>query len=162
MEDLILPSNSCPIEINKGVRGGIRIRYDNAGYEIDIRQANGDVEYMYCNKQTSIITFKPYLAIMAFNREFVNDIDLLAIYVKNRDPREYSNKQDNENERLTFLVKKNNKGIDEKNMHPHDLLSASIRDEYKKKMLSAGILINPDTDDQFEILFKYYETLLKF
>jgi len=29
------------------------VRMDNAGYEIDIRQANGDIEYMYCNKQVA-------------------------------------------------------------------------------------------------------------
>lgn len=70
LDEYLLEHNSCPIEINKGVRGGIRVRQDNAGYEIDIRNANGDVEYMYCNKQPSRETFKPYVSIQAYNIDF--------------------------------------------------------------------------------------------
>jgi hypothetical protein len=96
------------------MRGGIRIRLDNAGYEIDIRNANGDVEYMYCMKQDNLETFKPYMAIVAANREFVNEIELQAIYVKNRDPKAYANSQELENERLMMLIRKHNNGnIDE-------------------------------------------------
>ena len=66
---------------------------DNAGYEIDIRQANGDIEYMYCNKQVAFEQFRPYLALAAYNsQEFINDVDINAIYVKNRDPQAYTDK----------------------------------------------------------------------
>lgn len=66
---------------------------DDAGYEIDIRQANGDIEYMYCNKQVAFENFRPYLALAAYNsEEFLNDVDINAIYVKNRDPRVYTDK----------------------------------------------------------------------
>lgn len=73
---MISQQSSCPIEINQNTRGGIRIRLDNAGYEIDIRNANGDVEYMYCNKQKNFESFKPYLSIQAYNKYFNNSIDL--------------------------------------------------------------------------------------
>ena len=66
---------------------------DNAGYEIDIRHANGDIEYMYCNKQVAFEQFRPYLALAAYNsQELINDVDINAIYVKNRDPRAYTDK----------------------------------------------------------------------
>jgi len=42
---------------------------DDAGYEIDIRQANGDIEYMYCNKQVAFENFRPYFALAAYNSE---------------------------------------------------------------------------------------------
>lgn len=54
LDQFILTHNSCPFEVNKGMRGGIRVRLDAGGFEIDIRNANGDVEYGYCNKQHSI------------------------------------------------------------------------------------------------------------
>lgn len=119
---------------------------------------------MYCNKQIAFERFRPYFAIAAYNsEEFINDVDLNAIYVKNRDPRSYTDKQAIENERLTMLVKKSRTGfVNETDIHPHDLLSASIRSEYKKKILNSGVFIDIERDDQFEILFKYYELLLKF
>lgn len=163
LEDYILPHSSCPIEINQGMRGGIRVRLDNAGYEIDIRNANGDVEYMYCNKQGNFETFKPYLSVQAYNNKFNNSIELQAIYVKNRDPAAYTDKQEIENERLMMIIRKSNMGsLDEENLHPHDLLSAQIRDEYSRKVLTSGIMIDLDKDDTFEMLYKYYEALVKF
>eukprot|EP00347_Sterkiella_histriomuscorum_P022120 403331610 len=163
LEDSILAHSSCPIEISKDMRGGIRIRLDNAGYEIDIRQANGDVEYMYCVKQQNFETFKPYLSILAFNNGSKNEIELQGIYVKNRDPKAYTDKEQLDNERLVMLIRKTNNGeIDEKNIHPHDLLSAKIRTEYASKILTSGTMLDVVKDDQFEILFKYYETLVKF
>jgi hypothetical protein len=50
LEDFVRGTKSCPIEVNKGMRGGIRIRQDSVGFEIDVRHANGDVEYQYCAK----------------------------------------------------------------------------------------------------------------
>ena len=90
VENLILPSNSCPIEINKGVRGGIRIRLDQYGFDIEVRHANSDVNYRSCNKQHLIEHFKPHIGVVAANKDSViNEIDLDAIYVKNMDPRAY-------------------------------------------------------------------------
>ena len=63
---------------------------------------------------------------------------------------------------MMLLRKSNNGNIDEANLHPHDLLSVQIRDEYSRKVLTSGIMIDQDKDDMFEILFKYYETLVKF
>lgn len=71
-----------------------------------------------------------------------------AIYVKNRDPKAYTDKQALENERLMMLIRKSNNGVlEENNIHPHDLLSAKIRDEYSKKVLTSGIMIDVDKDD---------------
>ena len=100
---------------------------------------------------------------MAFNDASKNEIELQGIYVKNRDPKAYADKEQLENERLIMLIRKTNNGeIDEKNIHPHDLLSAKIRREYTSKILTSGTMLDLVKDDQFEILFKYYETLVKF
>jgi hypothetical protein len=45
LEELILPSLSCPIDITRGVRGGIRLRLIRDVLEVEIRNANGDVSY---------------------------------------------------------------------------------------------------------------------
>lgn len=53
--------------------------------------------------------FKPYFGVMAtnsFEKDIINDIDIAAIYVKNRDPNEYQDKIQMEQERLRFLSKK--------------------------------------------------------
>ena len=118
---------------------------------------------MYCVKQQNFETFKPYLSVLALNDASKNEIELQGIYVKNRDPKAYADKEQLENERLIMLIRKTNNGeIDEKNIHPHDLLSAKIRTEYASKILTSGTMLNLIKDDQFEILFKYYETLVKF
>jgi hypothetical protein len=124
VDDLILPTNSCPIEITKGVRGGVRVRLDKNGYEIQIRNANGDFEYIYCNKQANLDNFWPYVGVVATNQNAMNDIDILAMYVKNSDPNNYQDKNLIEEERLKFLLKKQQGGIDpDGTVHAHDLLS---------------------------------------
>ena len=45
LEEYTKSSNACLIDINKGIRGGIRVRADSVSLEVDIRNANGDVEY---------------------------------------------------------------------------------------------------------------------
>ena len=45
LEDLLLPAISCPIEVTKGVRGGIRLRLIKDVLEVEVRHANGDVSY---------------------------------------------------------------------------------------------------------------------
>lgn len=43
---------------------------------------------------------------------------------------------------MMLLKKSNNGNLDEANLHPHDLLSAQIRDEYTRKVLTSGIMID--------------------
>ncbi len=45
LEDLLLPALSCPIDITKGVRGGIRLRLLRDILEVEVKHANGDVSY---------------------------------------------------------------------------------------------------------------------
>ena len=49
-EKIILPSNSCPIEIDRDSRGGIRAKVEDQNVDIDVRHANGDVTYRACNR----------------------------------------------------------------------------------------------------------------
>lgn len=72
------------------MRGGIRVRADSISLEVDIRNANGDVEYIYCNKQTNSEHFMPFVGVLASNQDALNDIDLGAVYVKNLEPNHYT------------------------------------------------------------------------
>lgn len=45
LEELILPAISCPIDVEKGIRGGIRLRLMKDLLEVEIRHANGDASY---------------------------------------------------------------------------------------------------------------------
>lgn len=45
LEDLILPAISCPFDIEKGMRGGIRVRLLKDLIEVEVRHANGEVSY---------------------------------------------------------------------------------------------------------------------
>ena len=45
LEELILPAISCSIEVEKGVRGGIRLRFLKDLLEVEVRHANGDTNY---------------------------------------------------------------------------------------------------------------------
>ncbi len=64
---------------------------NNHAYEIFIRNANGDVEYIKCNSQNNMDLYiqEPYLGVVATNVEDVNDIDILGIYVNNQDQNQY-------------------------------------------------------------------------
>jgi hypothetical protein len=91
LEDLLLPAISCKIEINKGIRGGIRLRYVKDVLEVEIRNANGDVSYnsdKVCSRENVFQgqPYFPWLGVVATNSDkIVNDIDIGAIYVKNLD-----------------------------------------------------------------------------
>ena len=80
--------------------------------------------------------------------------------MKNRDRESYKDNEALQRERLNLLIRKHNGGsVDENELHAHDLLSAKIRDEYYRKHVMSNIMIKVEEDDQFEILYKYYETL---
>ena len=106
LDKLILPSNSCPIDLTEKSRGGIRIRMDQQSFDIEVRHANDDVTYRPCNKQHLIESFRPYFGLVASNKQAYNEIDINAIYVKNRDPRVYKDKEKLEEERLSLLVER--------------------------------------------------------
>ena len=73
---------------------------------------------------------------MARNTEtIVNDIDISAIYVKNLDDTKYTDKKALEEERLRYLFKKHQGGINygqedtdmtQVEVHAHDLLAANL------------------------------------
>lgn len=82
---------------------------DNQNFEVQIRNANGDVEYNKCSSQTNMDLYisKPFIGVVATNKfNSLNDIDIVAMYVKNRDPNAYSDTAYLEEERLKLLMKK--------------------------------------------------------
>lgn len=93
--------------------------------EVSVREANGDPEYKFCNRQHLIDgTYKPNFGIVASNYKAKNDIDINAIYMKNMDPRAYRNKEKLNQEYLVLVADKNIGLVDEEgNMKAHDLLS---------------------------------------
>ena len=91
LEELILPAISCEIEIEKGMRGGIRLRMLKDLLEVEVRHANGDVSYnseKICSRENVFVNapFYPYFGLVAKNtNKTVNDIDFVGSYVKNLD-----------------------------------------------------------------------------
>ena len=117
LEDLLLPAISCPIEVTKGVRGGIRLRLIKDVLEVEVRHANGDVSYdsdKVCSRENVFQgqPFYPWLGIVATNTDkVVNDIDIVAIYVKNLDETKYTDITELEDLRLRYLLTKHQGGI---------------------------------------------------
>ena len=170
LEDLLLPSLSCPIEINKGVRGGIRLRLIKDVLEVEIRNANGDVSYnsdKICSRENVFQgqPYYPYIGLVATNTDkIVNDIDISAIYVKNLDDTKYTDENDLEEERLKYLLKKHQGGVptgekEDEQVHAHDLLAVKLQDDIIRDHKKNLYLLDPKQDDRFEVLFKYFETI---
>ena len=117
LEELLLPAISCPIEVNKGVRGGIRLRLIKDVLEVEVRHANGDVSYnsdQVCSRENVFQgqPFYPWLGIVATNTDkVVNDIDIVAIYVKNLDDTKYTDITELEDLRLRYLLTKHQGGV---------------------------------------------------
>ena len=44
-------------------------------------------------------------------------------------------------------------------VHPHDLLAIKVQDEIKRQQRNTLTYLSPEADDQYEVLFKYFETL---
>jgi hypothetical protein len=117
LEDLLLPAISCPIEVTKGIRGGIRLRLIKDVLEVEVRHANGDVSYnsdQVCSRENVFQgqPFYPWLGIVATNTDkIVNDIDIVAIYVKNLDDTKYTDITELDDLRLRYLLTKHQGGI---------------------------------------------------
>jgi len=117
LEDLLLPAISCPIEVTKGVRGGIRLRLIKDVLEVEVRHANGDVSYdsdKVCSRENVFQgqPFYPWMGIVATNTDkVVNDIDIVAIYVKNLDETKYTDITELEDLRLRYLLTKHQGGV---------------------------------------------------
>jgi hypothetical protein len=86
IENLILPTNSCPIQLDSKSRAGIRVRVQEQNIVVDVKHA-GDASYKKCNTQQLIeASYKPFFGLVASNKNGgVNDIDINAIFVKNMD-----------------------------------------------------------------------------
>lgn len=72
LEDLILPAISCPIDIEKNTRGGIRLRLIKDLLEVEIRHANGDASYnseKICSRDHVFVNqpYFPYFGLVAAN-----------------------------------------------------------------------------------------------
>ena len=71
----------------------------------------------------------------------------------------YRDPEAQERERLTLLVEKMGDVVDENGVvHAHDILSMKVREQVKKDQRKTLTYIDND-DDEFELLFKYFETL---
>ncbi len=96
LEDLILPAISCRIDVESGMRGGIRLRMINDLLEVEVRHANGDTSYnsggQICARERVFVNepYFPNFGVVAANTDTIlNDVDIAAIYVKNMDDKVY-------------------------------------------------------------------------
>lgn len=172
LEELILPAISCPIDVEKGIRGGIRLRLMKDLLEVEIRHANGDASYnseQICSREHVFVNqaYFPFFGIVASNTDTrINDIDISAVYVKNMDDKRYTDKAALEEERLHYLLKKHEGGVvleeESQNMgkpSAHDLLAVKLQDEVKRGQKASLTYLQPETDDIYEVLFKYMEAI---
>lgn len=132
-ERLILPTNSCPIDVDSKSRGGIRIRMEEQSFDIEIKHANGDVTYKSCNRQHLLEpNYKPYFGIVASNLNLnKNDIDINAVFVTNMDPRVYTDPKELEDEKIHLLLKRHGKVGNDGVVHAHDIISMQIHEKVK-------------------------------
>ena len=109
LEDILLPANSCPFELNAGVRGAIRVRFDHDLIELEVRQATtgANPDFVPCMRTVYQDPFKPHFGLTASNfLGQVNDIDILGVYFKNMDNRVYQDAAELENLRLNLMLQK--------------------------------------------------------
>jgi hypothetical protein len=149
LEELILPAISCAVDVERGARGGIRLRMMKDLLEVEVRHANGDASYnveQVCSREHVFVNqgYAPYFGVVAGNTDkIVNDIDLLAIYVKNLDEKRYTDKSKLEQDKLRYLLKKHRGSSssydesreeeEEEDLHPHDLLAMKLQDDVKRQ-----------------------------
>ena len=50
LDSLVMPSSSCSIEINEGMRAGVRVKLDWQNVEVEIKDGNSDTQYKHCNR----------------------------------------------------------------------------------------------------------------
>ena len=86
LELFVNQATSCPFELDKDQRGGIRVNITQNQIDVSVKQANGDASYTNCRLMPKYHSFQPFLTITAQNtKETLNEIDLDAIFVKNAD-----------------------------------------------------------------------------
>lgn len=169
LEELLLPAISCPIEVQQRTRGGIRLRMQKGVLEVEIRNANGDVTYdKLCSREATKEMYDPYFAMVASNTQEVrNEIDIVAVYVKNLDDKRYTDLNALEEERLRFILKKHQGGVPTGDiddtmslqLHAHDLIALRLQDEMKIQQKKSLSYLDPSQDDDFEVVFKHMQTL---
>lgn len=150
LEELILPAISCPIEVEAGTRGGIRVRMLKDLVEVDIRHANGDTSYdTVCARDHVFVNepYFPYFGVVAANtKEVINDIDLLAVYTKNLDSTRYQDMQALEDLKTRYLLQRGGKE-EEGEIHAHDLLALKLQEQAMIKQRQSLSYFNPENDD---------------
>jgi hypothetical protein len=149
LEELILPAISCPIEVEAGTRGGIRVRMLKDMVEVDIRHANGDTGYdTVCARDHVFVNepYLPYFGVVAANtNDVINDIDLLAVYTKNLDSATYQDTQALEDLKTKYILQKG--GRDQEDIHAHDLLALRLQEQAMIKQRQSLSYFSPEKDD---------------
>ena len=75
LEELILPAISCPIDIERGTRGGIRLRLVKDLLEVEVKHANGDASYAsdgnVCSREHVFVNqaYFPFFGVVASNTD---------------------------------------------------------------------------------------------
>lgn len=80
------------------------MRFEKTTFVVEIKQANGDVNYRQCMRQAYTDPFRPHFGLVASNVNAINDVDILGIYLKNMDFGAYQDKAALEEEKMKLLL----------------------------------------------------------
>ena len=92
LDDWIHPQNSCEFELNKGERGGIRVKVLMDYIYVDKREADGSMSYQKCVVNQIGYPYFHHFAVVSNNQKDenrVSSIDIDAIFFKNYDSSVY-------------------------------------------------------------------------
>jgi len=95
LDQYINAANSCEYDLQKGERGGIRVRILMDYVYVHKKEANGDVAYTKCIINMIRDPYFHNLAIVSNNKQSedrISNIDIDAIYFKNFDSLVYQDK----------------------------------------------------------------------
>jgi len=95
--------------LSKDGRAGLRVKVADQDKHLTVQvRDSDDVSYRDClSLVLSQGTFKPFITLASSNHnEWLNDIDLDAVYLRNTDPDAYQDKEGLENIRLNLLAEK--------------------------------------------------------
>ena len=160
--------NHCELDMEKGVRTGVRLILTEQQVETQVKDSD-DVSYRACAKQAKINKNWDlhHFAVAAKNsvddnkEMMITDLDVDSVQIKSLRPWEMESKEWQADERNYFLLRRHSKAADEDGEGVFDVsrlfelnLAHDLAQEQKKTLNFV------DEDDEFEdLLFKHHQML---
>ena len=160
--------NHCELDMEKGVRTGLRLIFKEKQIETHVKDSD-DVSYRECSKQGKInMNWKEHHFAIAAKNSLddtktmqITDLDVDSIQIKSLRPWEMPSLEEQADEKAHFLLKRHATSTDEHGESVFDVsrlfelnLAHDLANEQKKTLNFV------DDDDEFEeLLFKHHQML---